>query len=405
MIRLVLVVAQLLVVSAAFAQAQEPATRAEVLAREREEKSKQLAPPQPGRLERGLLMLENGRLFERILNPPEGFYPKIGNITPGGGFALGPAYRKPVLGERAAFSALAMASFKRYWLVESQLTFLDQADGRVFGDVHGRIYEYPLEDFFGLGPDSRREDDVIYGFRSSEIGAAAGVRPVPTFTLGGKLDYLTPSVNPGASGHRSIRDLFFPSAVPGLDVQPDFVRYEASADLNLREPLGNPRRGGQYRVAYQWFDDRDTGLYDFRRVDVDLQQYVPLLRDRRVLALRAFASSADTGSGQEVPFYYQRTLGGPDDLRGFRQFRFRDRNVLLLQAEYRWEIFTAVDGAIFYDAGRVAPRFGDLGLSDLESDYGIGFRFGTRNGVFLRVEGAFGSSGGKHFILRFGHVF
>jgi hypothetical protein len=25
--------------------------------------------------------------------------------------------------------------------------------------------------------------------------------------------------------------------------------------------------------------------------------------------------------------------------------------------------------------------------------------------VFLRVEGAFGSSGGKHFILRFGHVF
>jgi hypothetical protein len=79
--------------------------------------------------------------------------------------------------------------------------------------------------------------------------------------------------------------------------------------------------------------------------------------------------------------------------------------VLLLQAEYRWEIFTAVDGAIFYDAGRVAPRFGDLGLGDLESDYGIGFRFGTVNGVFLRIEGAFGSSAGAHFILRFGHVF
>ena len=47
----------------------------------------------------------------------------------------------------------------------------------------------------------------------------------------------------------------------------------------------------------------------------------------------------------------------------------------------------------------------DLTLRDLESDYGIGFRFGTVNGVFLRVEGAFGSSGGKHFIFRFGHVF
>ena len=45
----------------------------------------------------------------------------------------------------------------------------------------------------------------------------------------------------------------------------------------------------------------------------------------------------------------------PTICAGFRRFRFRDRNLLLLQAEYRWEIFTAVDGAIFYDAGKVAP--------------------------------------------------
>jgi len=398
-------VAACVLTAAVAAFAQEPATRAEELARQREEKSRELTPPSPGALERALLMLENGRLFERILNPPEGFYPKIGNITAGGGFAMGPAYRKPLFGERTAFSALAIGSVKRYWLVDARLTSQDLAGGRLFADVHGRLFEYPLEDFFGLGPDSRREDDVIYGFRSSEVGAAAGVRPVPWFVVGAKLDHLTPSVGPGGSEGRSIRQVFFPSAVPGLDLQPDFLRYEFSADVNLREPMGNPRRGGQYKIAYQWFDDRDLGRYNFRRVDVDLQQYVPLVRDRRVIALRAFMSTADADPGQDVPFYYQRTLGGPDDLRGFRQFRFRDKNILLLQAEYRWEIFTAVDGAIFYDAGRVAPRFEDLGFDDLESDYGIGFRFGTRNGVFLRVEGAFGSSGGKHFILRFGHVF
>ena len=138
---------------------------------------------------------------------------------------------------------------------------------------------------------------------------------------------------------------------------------------------------------------------------MDLQQYIPLLRDRRVLALHALVSTSEADTGAEVPFYLQRTLGGPDDLRGFKYLRFRDRNLLLLQAEYRWEIFTAMDGAIFYDAGKVAARREDLDLNDLESDYGIGFRFGTVNGVFLRVEGAFGSSAGAHFILRFGHVF
>ncbi len=190
-------VAACVVMAAVAAFAQEPATRAEVLARQREEKSNQLTPPSPGALERALLTLENGRLFERILNPPEGFYPKIGNITAGGGFAMGPAYRKPLFGERAAFSALAIGSVKRYWLVEARLTSQELAGGRVSADVHGRLFEYPLEDFFGLGPDSRREDDVIYGFRSSEVGGAAGVRPVPWLIVGAKLDHLTPSVGPG----------------------------------------------------------------------------------------------------------------------------------------------------------------------------------------------------------------
>jgi len=53
----------------------------------------------------------------------------------------------------------------------------------------------------------------------------------------------------------------------------------------------------------------------------------------------------------------------------------------------------------------VASRTEDLNFRDLETDYGIGFRFGTMNGIFLRIEGAFGSREGKHFILRFGHVF
>jgi hypothetical protein len=399
----VLVAIQVLAAGAVFAQ--DPVTRAESLAREREEKSERLAPPEQGRLERTLLMLENGRLFERVLNPPEGLYPKIGNVTAGSGFALGPAYRKPaVFGQPGDFTAFALASFKRYWLLDARVTWPALARGRVFADVHGRLFEYPQEDFFGIGPDSDRLDDVVYGIRSSEVGAMAGVRPTPWLSLGAKVDHLTPTVGPG-SGGRSIGQVFTPTAVPGLAGQPDFLRYELLADVNLREPRGNPRSGGQYKLLYQQFDDRDLGRYSFHRVEVDLQQYVPILRDRRVLAVRALASAADAGEGNDVPFYYQRTLGGPDDLRGFRQFRFRDRNILLLQAEYRWEIFTAVDGAVFYDAGQVAPRFEDLSLGDLESDYGIGFRFGTRNGVFLRIEGAFGSSGGKHFILRYGHVF
>ena len=385
--------------------AQDPSTRAEALRQQREEKSQQLAPPERSGLERALFDLESGRLLERVLNPPEGFYPKIGNITAGSGFSFGPAYRKPGLfGGHADFSAFAAASFQRYWMLDTRLMLPRLANERVSVDVHAQRYEFPEEDFFGLGPDSQRTDEVAWGMASSVFGGTGSVRPRQWLTVGAGLDYLTPHVSTLGDGRR-IDTLFNERTAPGLATQPDFLRYELFADLNYREPRGNPRRGGRYAVALEQFDDRDGDRYSFRRVEADLQQYFSMLNDRRVLALHAVVSSSDADPGREVPFYFQRTLGGPDDLRGFRRFRFRDRNMLLLQAEYRWEIFTAVDGAIFYDAGKVAPRLEDLTFSDLESDVGIGFRFGTINGVFLRVEGAFGSREGKHFILRFGHVF
>jgi hypothetical protein len=404
-VRLIVAVFCVAIAAAAPVRAQEPTTRAEALAAEREAKSKNLQPYEPTGLERGLLRLENGRFLERILNPAVGFYPKLGNITPGSGFSLGPAYRQPGLfGGHVDFSAFAAASFSRYWMIDARLTMPRLADNRAFLDIHGQRYDFPEETYFGLGPASLREDEVTYGLQNAVVGASGGVRATPWLTFGGGIDYLTPSISPRDVA-RSIETVFDPADVPGLVQQPDFIRYQAYADLNYREPLGNPRRGGRYLLAFQQFDDRDLNRYAFNRVDVDLQQYIPLLKDRRVLALRALVSMADAGEGQDVPFYFQPTLGGPDDLRGFIRFRFRDRNSLLLQAEYRWEIFTAVDGAIFYDAGKVASRREDLDFSDLESDYGIGFRFGTVNGVFLRIEGAFGSSGGKHFVLRFGHVF
>jgi hypothetical protein len=383
----------------------EPDTRAELLREQREEKARSLEPPEPSATERFLLDLENGRVFERLLNPAEGLYPKIGNITSGSGFSLGPAYRKPGLfGGHADFTAFAAASLKRYWMIEARLGLPRLAGERVAVDVHAQRFDFPAEDYFGLGPESLRENFVEYGLSNTVFGGSTSYRPVRWFTLSGGVEYLHPGIAAGAEPGE-ILAVFTPATAPGVLFQPDFLRYEAVADLNHREPRGNPRSGGRYMVKYERYDDIDEGLNTFDRVEADVQYYIPLLRDRRVLALRGFVSASDPAAGAEVPFYLQRTLGGPDDLRGFRYLRFRDRHALLLQAEYRWEIFTAVDGAIFYDAGKVASRVEDLNLRDLESDYGIGFRFGTRNGVFLRVEGAFGSSGGKHFIFRFGHVF
>jgi len=136
-----------------------------------------------------------------------------------------------------------------------------------------------------------------------------------------------------------------------------------------------------------------------------LQQAVSILSERRFFVGRAVMVTTDVSSGHQLPFYLMPTLGGNDTLRGFRQYRFRGPHSLLLQGEYRFEIWSGLDGALFYDTGKVADRRSDLDFRNLEHDYGIGFRFNTDNGVVLRIDAGFGSRDGKHLYIVFGERF
>ena len=393
--------------AASSAVAQTSETREQELRAMRAEKSQRLEKETQGRIERFLLSLENDRLLERLLSPPEGFYPRIGHVTPGSSLSLGVGYRRPRLfGERAVLSASAMGSVKKYWLLDARLLMPTLAGDAAQVEVYAQRSSWPEEAFFGLGPDSLRREQANFSLENTLVGGSGAVQAGRLLSVGGRVEYMTPRAGRGRSERVPTIGALFPiEQTPGLGEATSFARFEAFADLNYREPRLNPRRGGRYYVSYAVFEDLDVDRYGFGRLEVDLQQYVPFLKDRRVFAFHALLSASDAGGGEKVPFYLMRSLGGPDDLRGFRRHRFRDQNILLLQAEYRWEVFTAVDAALFVDAGQVAPRLGDLALGRLETDYGAGLRFGSNNGVFLRVEGAFGSQDGRRFILRLGHVF
>jgi hypothetical protein len=59
---------------------------------------------------------------------------------------------------------------------------------------------------------------------------------------------------------------------------------------------------------------------------------------------------------------------------------------MLWSAEYRWTPSRFLDMALFYDAGKVAPRASDLDFENLKSAYGIGLRLVSLNGTMLRIE-------------------
>jgi outer membrane protein assembly factor BamA len=390
------------------APAPEAATREEALRLTRESKARAATPHKPNNAQKWVARLENDRLIEDWLSVGEGgrYYLKFGGITTGAGLSLGPGIRiRRLAGGNIDIDAFFVGSYRRYWLAQGSIIAPRLADTRVqLGALVRRKY-FPQEDFFGIGPLSNRPDRVSYTYTENAVGGFAGFDLTDGLHGEARLEYLSPEVTAGKdTRYPSIEALFGDLTAPGLAAQPPFIMARASLDFDYATPAGNPRRGGRYLASGSRFTDRDTGFYSFNRYDFDLRQYVPFLKDRRVLVFRAMASFSDAGDG-EVPFYFQQTLGGGSTLRGFRDYRFRDRNLLLFQGEYRWEILPALDAALFYDTGMVAPTASELDLDDLERDYGFGFRFGTNRGVFFRVDAGFGSPDGKHLFIKFGNVF
>ncbi len=81
-------------------------------------------------------------------------------------------------------------------------------------------------------------------------------------------------------------------------------------------------------------------------------------------------------------------------------WRFRDRNSLLLQAEWRIMVNRFFDTALFYDAGKVAARPSDLDLHGMPHDCGFGFRFHGPDATVLRIDVATSDEGTRVVVRR-----
>ncbi len=101
-------------------------------------------------------------------------------------------------------------------------------------------------------------------------------------------------------------------------------------------------------------------------------------------------------------FYMQPTLGSDVDLRGYRRYRFSDENAVALTAEYRFEVSTGFDFAVFGDTGEVFHSPGDWRAAEMKFSEGFGFRLkGPQKNLVGRLDVGFSKEGFRVW-LKFG---
>lgn len=99
--------------------------------------------------------------------------------------------------------------------------------------------------------------------------------------------------------------------------------------------------------------------------------YYEQLTENQILAIN-YVSGTQQGSS---PFYYYFHLASGENARGFNDRRFLDKNINLLQAEYRFQIYKRLRGCAFTSLGTVASKYQDLYSNPQKFSYGAGLRF------------------------------
>ena len=344
-------------------------------------------------------------------------HPVISGVGPGGGWGAGVGFDAPGRGPWD-FSAKAVYTLNNYWLAEAIGGYKGP---RAAFEAFARAREMDRLDYYGSGPNSQLSNRTSYAYRDPVIGAHGKFRVTPWLALGARFEEIWPYAR---SGDRlpTIETRFFPGDAPALFSQPLYGRYQGSVDFHLPAGAGDAfYQGTKTRATYAMYDDQDTEQFNFRRLDVEAQQVFAGFAAHHRLTLSSWASTLTAGAGQIIPFSLMPTLGGKSairsvhedrlgsdgtdaTLRGYRNLRFRDRNLLLLQAEYRVPLWGPIDATLFADAGKVAPTRSDLDFEDLRKDVGFSLSIMKGFSTWARMDVGFGSGEGTRVYFTLGEL-
>jgi hypothetical protein len=366
------------------ADAQE--TREQTIAAEQAKKAQTTTPPAESKAEQVLDYINANYLKPK----PRGFYAFLDSVYPGGNFTLGAGYRQ-AFADHSSWTVRGLYSIKNYKQVELLVGAHDRASITNYGARAG-WRDATQVSFFGVGQDAPKDARTAFGFEQGYAGVWAVLRPSHIIRLDADVAYEDFSTKEGAGGFPSIEEHFTADTAPGLFASPAYLHVNAAAGIDWRPAEGYARTGGYYGVRLNAYHDVDD-TYSFKRLDGDIIQHIPLVRETFVLSLRGRVQTT-LDDDDVVPYFLLPSLGSSRTLRAYDTFRFRDRHSLLTSAEWRWiPSRLGIDMAIFYDAGKVASRREDLGFKGLAHDVGVGIRFHGPAVTVLRVEVARGSEG------------
>lgn len=155
-----------------------------------------------------------------------------------------------------------------------------------------------------------------------------------------------------------------------------------------------PRNGSLTTLSVICFNNAFSSDYNFTNLIFDHRQYHTLPLDS-VLAWQVYFNTILTGT---PPLPYLPALGSQNLMRGYPQGRYRDKNYLAGQVEWRVPVWWRFGVVLFAGVGTVQPALSEYFFDDLKFAAGAGLRvtLSKKNNINFRFD--FGMSAERPYL-------
>ncbi|MFD2527098.1 BamA/TamA family outer membrane protein [Flavihumibacter stibioxidans] len=192
----------------------------------------------------------------------------------------------------------------------------------------------------------------------------------------------------------------------GLDqellVKPkSYLGWQIQAVADNRNHSEMPSRGFRWDGFIRWVNGQNRYAYSFTQIQSSLAYYISTTAAAKLVLAGRIGAGTNTG---RYEFFQAQTLGGSENLRGYRNFRFAGSDMAFHNLDLRLKL-TEINGYIipgtlgmlfFHDIGRVWQKGESSGR--WHNGYGAGLWLSPAGRVVITASYARSKEGGLPFI-------
>lgn len=169
-----------------------------------------------------------------------------------------------------------------------------------------------------------------------------------------------------------------------------------------RDHVLSPRRGWYGELTITHYMPGLGSDFSYTEYLGDIRKYFPL-RDSSILAVQGYTLLTNG----TVPWREQARMGNSTIMRGYFSGRFRDREYMAAQAEYRKPVHRLAVLALFASVGQVQHTIRDFDWNDTRLAGGLGLRILANKAkrIYLRFDYAMSTDKTSGFYFKVGEAF